>query len=113
MKKRVLVLGLVALLILGAFAAVAETAQAGCGTKKVDCRIKGDKKVGDSNFSMCYRWALGCCEPCHGYVHLAKWCNEHVKECDGKCWGCYSGKILFLHEVYTCYDKHGDSHEMR
>ena len=112
MEKRVLVFGLVVLLVLWSLSAAVGTVQAGCVARKVDCRIEGAKKVGSSNFSMCYSWALMDCKPCHGYAHLAKWCNKNVKECDGKCWGCYSREIYYIFQK-ACYDKHGNGHNLK
>jgi hypothetical protein len=110
MKRYVLILGVVTILVLYSLMIGLGTVEAGCGTQKVDCRIGGDKKVGDSNFSMCYHWSSARCKPCHGFAHLAKWCNEHFSKCNGKCWGCYWVSVYVDNNEYDCYDKHGHQH---
>jgi hypothetical protein len=115
MKRCVLILGVVTILILCSLMIVVETAQAGWGwcdeTFKVDCRIEGGKKVGDSNFTTCYDWGKMGCVPCHGFAHLAKWCNEHFSKCNGKCWGCYTEYHYIHDDKYVCRDKHGHKHD--
>lgn len=82
----------------------AQEIYAGCDSHRVDCNIdKGTKMVGHSNFSYCFGWGADGlnCYPCHGYAHLAKWCNANVEKCNGKCWGC-------ARFDYECYDSNGN-----